>query len=58
MDYYHVDRTKYVVTGASAGGQLALMVGMATPAANLGPTRARNQLRDRRDRQSDTVLPT
>jgi acetyl esterase/lipase len=38
MDYYHVDRTKYVVTGASAGGQLALMVGMVTPAANLGPT--------------------
>jgi acetyl esterase/lipase len=38
MDYYHVDRTKYVVTGASAGGQLALMVGMATPAAALGPT--------------------
>jgi acetyl esterase/lipase len=38
MDYYHVDRTKYVVTGASAGGQLALMVGMATAAAQLGPT--------------------
>jgi acetyl esterase/lipase len=38
MDYYHVDKTKYVVTGASAGGQLALMVGMATPAAQLGPT--------------------
>jgi acetyl esterase/lipase len=38
MDYYHVDRTRYVVTGASAGGQLALMVGMATPAAGLGPT--------------------
>lgn len=38
MDYYHVDKTRYVVTGASAGGQLALMVGMATPAAQLGPT--------------------
>lgn len=38
IDYYHVDKTKYVVTGASAGGQLALMVGMATPAAQLGPT--------------------
>jgi acetyl esterase/lipase len=38
MDYYHVDRTRYVTTGASAGGQLALMVGMATPAAQLGPT--------------------
>jgi acetyl esterase/lipase len=38
FDYYHVDKTKYVVTGASAGGQLALMVGMATPAAQLGPT--------------------
>ena len=38
MDYYHVDKTRYVTTGASAGGQLALMVGMATPAAQLGPT--------------------
>ena len=38
MDYYHVDKSKYVVTGASAGGQLALMVGMATPSAQLGPT--------------------
>jgi acetyl esterase/lipase len=42
MDYYHVDKTKYVVTGASAGGQLALMVGMATPAAMLGPTSPTN----------------
>lgn len=38
MDYYRVDRTRYVVTGGSAGGHLALMVGMATPAAQLGPT--------------------
>lgn len=38
MDYYHVDRARYVVTGASAGGHLALMVGMATPQAMLGPT--------------------
>jgi acetyl esterase/lipase len=38
LDYYHVDRTRYVVTGASAGGHLALMVGMATPDAMLGPT--------------------
>ena len=38
LDYYHVDRTRYVVTGASAGGHLALMVGMATPDAQLGPT--------------------
>jgi acetyl esterase/lipase len=38
MDYYHVDRTKYVTTGASAGGQLALMVGMATADSGLGPT--------------------
>jgi acetyl esterase/lipase len=38
MDYYHVDKTRYVTTGASAGGQLALMVGMATPDAQLGPT--------------------
>ena len=42
MDYYHVDKTRYVVTGASAGGQLALMVGMATPAAQLGPTSPTN----------------
>ena len=42
MDYYHVDKTRYVVTGASAGGQLALMVGMATPAAALGPTSPTN----------------
>jgi acetyl esterase/lipase len=38
LDYYHVDKTKYVVTGASAGGQLALMVGMATGVPDLGPT--------------------
>jgi len=38
MDYYHVDRSKFVVTGASAGGQLALMVGMATNVPDLGPT--------------------
>jgi acetyl esterase/lipase len=38
LDYYRVDKTRYVTTGASAGGQLALMVGMATPAAQLGPT--------------------
>src|SRR5450432_1871175 len=38
MDYFHGDRTKYVVTGASAGGHLALMVGMTTPAGMLGPT--------------------
>ncbi len=38
MDYFHGDKTRYVVTGASAGGHLALMVGMTTPAAMLGPT--------------------
>jgi acetyl esterase/lipase len=38
MDYFHGDRSRYVVTGASAGGHLALMVGMATANANLGPT--------------------
>lgn len=38
MDYFHGDRARYVVTGASAGGHLALMVGMTTPAAGLGPT--------------------
>ena len=38
MDYFHGDRTRYVVTGASAGGHLALMVGMTTADAGLGPT--------------------
>jgi len=38
LDYFHGDRARYVVTGASAGGHLALMVGMTTPAAMLGPT--------------------
>ena len=38
MDYFHADRSQFVVTGASAGGHLALMVGMTTPAAMLGPT--------------------
>lgn len=38
LDYYNVDRKRYIVTGASAGGHLALMVGMATPEAGLGPT--------------------
>ena len=37
-DYYHFDKSRYVVTGASAGGHLALMVGMATSAGNFGPT--------------------
>jgi acetyl esterase/lipase len=37
-DEYNVDKNRIVVTGASAGGHLALMVGMATPEANLGPT--------------------
>lgn len=38
LDYFHGDRTKFVVTGASAGAHLALMVAMATPEAALGPT--------------------
>jgi acetyl esterase/lipase len=38
MDYFHGDRSRFVVTGASAGGHLALMVGMTTPDAMLGPT--------------------
>jgi acetyl esterase/lipase len=38
MDYFQGDRSQFVVTGASAGGHLALMVGMTTPAAMLGPT--------------------
>jgi acetyl esterase/lipase len=36
-DKYDVDPNRLVVTGASAGGHLALMVGMVTPDANLGP---------------------
>jgi acetyl esterase/lipase len=38
LDYFHGDKTRYVVTGASAGGHLADMVGLTTPAAMLGPT--------------------
>jgi acetyl esterase/lipase len=38
LDYFHGAREHFVVTGASAGGHLALMVGLTTPAANLGPT--------------------
>jgi acetyl esterase/lipase len=38
LDYFHGDKARYVVTGASAGGHLAMMVGMITPAAMLGPT--------------------
>jgi acetyl esterase/lipase len=38
LDYFHGDRERFVVTGASAGGHLALMVGLTTPAAQLGPT--------------------
>jgi acetyl esterase/lipase len=37
LDYYHIDKNKYVATGGSAGGHLALMVGMATSAAQAGP---------------------
>jgi acetyl esterase/lipase len=36
-DKYNMDTDRLVITGASAGGHLALMVGMATPAAKLGP---------------------
>jgi acetyl esterase/lipase len=36
-DKYGVDVKRIVITGASAGGHLALMVGMATPDAELGP---------------------
>ena len=50
MDYYHIDKTKYVVTGASAGGHLALMVGMADHRCQLGSVES-DQLPDRRDRQ-------
>lgn len=34
---YHVDPARIVVTGGSAGGHLALMVGMAPKSAHLGP---------------------
>lgn len=34
---YHVDPTRIVVTGGSAGGHLALMVGMTPKSAHLGP---------------------
>ena len=34
---YHVDPRRMVVTGASAGGHLALMVGMTPNSAGLGP---------------------
>ncbi|MCL6505593.1 MAG: alpha/beta hydrolase [Bryobacteraceae bacterium] len=34
---FNVDRNRVVVTGASAGGHLALMVGMAPKGARLGP---------------------
>lgn len=37
-EHYNVDRSRIVVTGASAGGHLALMVGLATADAKLGPT--------------------
>jgi acetyl esterase/lipase len=36
-DQYHVDTNRLVVTGASAGGHLALMVGMTPESAKLGP---------------------
>lgn len=35
---YNLDTDRLVITGASAGGHLALMMGMVTPEANLGPT--------------------
>ena len=36
-DKYNVDQARIVVTGASAGGHLALMVGMTPASAGLGP---------------------
>jgi acetyl esterase/lipase len=36
-DKYNMDVNRLVITGASAGGHLALMVGMVTPEAKLGP---------------------
>ena len=38
LDYFHGDRSRYVVSGDSAGAHLAMMVGMITPTAALGPT--------------------
>ena len=40
-DEYNVDKTRYVVTGASAGGHLALMVGLCTD-EKLGPCNPRD----------------
>ena len=37
LDYFHGDRTRFVVTGASAGSHLALMAGMGTAESKLGP---------------------
>jgi acetyl esterase/lipase len=37
-DKYNIDPNRIVVTGASAGGHLALMVGMTPESAKLGPT--------------------
>jgi acetyl esterase/lipase len=36
-DKYHVDTKRIIVTGASSGGHLALMVGMTPESAGLGP---------------------
>jgi len=36
-DEYHVDANRIVVAGESAGGELALMVGMAPASTDLGP---------------------
>lgn len=36
-DKYNMDSNRLVSTGASAGGHLALMMGMVTPDADLGP---------------------
>lgn len=36
-DKYNMDTNRLVSTGASAGGHLALMMGMVTPEADLGP---------------------
>ena len=37
-DKYGVDKKRVVVTGGSAGGHLALMVGMTPKSAKLGPS--------------------
>ena len=67
---YHVDRTRIVVTGASAGGHLALMVGMTPASAGTAEANASDEAaikdvvaryvdaRDRKDAKATEALFT